>query len=91
VGEPIIFVVLLVLFSRQRDVVGDFAGEAGRRKANSTGSGLVIVDIVCVVRRRELKPQMNDEESARRKTLDLVMIGCSAGSCRAWFEKFKLL
>ncbi|KAJ7278251.1 hypothetical protein C8J57DRAFT_1222109 [Mycena rebaudengoi] len=65
-----------------QDDVGDFAGEAGRRKANSTGSGLVIVDIVCVVRRQELKPQMNDEESARRKTLDLVMIGCSAGSCK---------
>jgi hypothetical protein len=50
VGELFVFVVLLlVLFSRKRDVVGDFVGDAGRGKASGTGPGLDIADIVGVV------------------------------------------
>ncbi|KAJ7235119.1 hypothetical protein C8J57DRAFT_1248643 [Mycena rebaudengoi] len=60
-GGVFIFVVILVLFSRKRDVVDNFAGEAGHGKANGTGPGWL--SSTSLRRRPSPGAQMNDEES----------------------------
>jgi hypothetical protein len=57
---------------------------------------LIRLDLVLVVHCRELKPQMNKHDvrvsvggrknQPEKETFDLVMIGWSAGNCRATFE-----
>jgi hypothetical protein len=68
-------------------MVGDFVGEAGCGKASA---GLDIVDMAVVVvqtsderARRQGVSVGGRKNQPKKKTLDLVMIGWKAGSCRA--------